>query len=146
LPELTVGLSPAGPNHPVTQHAAPPSRRVRTTDTSAIVKVHVSSVNNVPRLKPGAVALLDGTAGRYRQPVLAYQRYGRGLSVALPIQDSWLWYMHADVPVDDPAYRTLWRQLLRWITSDTPDQLKVGTSVDRVRPGGAVSIRAELSD
>jgi hypothetical protein len=78
--------------------------------------------------------------------VLAYQRFGRGLAVAMPIQDSYLWYMAADVPVEDVAHRTLWRRLLRWLTSDTPDQLRVSTSVDRVRPGGQVTIRAELAD
>jgi uncharacterized membrane protein len=143
--ELAVRLTPAGAVHPVTQHATPP-RRGEKRDSSAIVKVKVSSVNRVNRLKPGAITLLEGTAGRYRQPVLVYQRYGRGLAVALPIQDSFLWYMHADVPVGDPAFRTLWRQLLRWITSDTPEQLRVSTSVDRFRPGGTVSIRAEVSD
>jgi hypothetical protein len=106
----------------------------------------VTSVNRVTRLKPGAIALLEGNAGRYRQPVLAYQRYGRGLSVAMPIQDSFLWYMDASVPVDDATYRTLWRQLLRWITSDTPDRLRVSTSADRVRPGGTVTIRADVAD
>jgi hypothetical protein len=143
--ELTVRVTPAGLSHPVTQHAAPPRRGVRA-DSSPIIRVKVSSVNKVSRLKPGAVTLLEGSAGRYRQPVLLYQRYGRGLAVALPIQDSFLWHMHADVPVDDPAFRTLWRQLLRWITSDTPDQLNVTTSVDRVRPGGTVTIRAEVAD
>jgi uncharacterized membrane protein len=143
--ELRVRVSPAGLSHPVTQHAALPPRGVKA-DTSAIIKVPVSSVNRITRLKPGAITLLEGTAGRYRQPVLVYQRYGRGLAVALPIQDSFLWRMHADVPVEDAAHRTLWRQLLRWVTSDSPDQLKVGASVDRVAPGAAVSIRAEVSD
>ena len=144
--ELQVRVTPAGINHPVTSHAAPPARGARASDSSAIIRVPVTTVNRISRLKPGAVSLLEGSAGRYRQPVLAYQRFGRGLSDALPIQDSWLWYMHADVPVEDAAHRTLWRNLLRWITSDTPDQLTVGTSVDRVRPGGTVSIRAEVSD
>jgi hypothetical protein len=131
----------------VTLHAAPKRGVGRERgDSSPIVRVHVTSVNRVSRLKPGAVSLLEGSSGRYKQPVLAYQRYGRGLSVALPVQDSWLWQMHADVPVGDVAYRTLWRQLLRWITSDTPDQLRVSTSVDRIRPGGNVTIRAEVAD
>jgi uncharacterized membrane protein len=143
--ELAVRVTPAGASHPATQHATPPRRGVKA-DSSAIIKVPVTSVNKVGRLKPGAITLLEGSQGRYRQPILLYQRFGRGLSVAMPIQDSYLWHMHADVPVDDPAHRTLWRQLLRWITSDTPDQLKVGTSVDRARPGGTVSIRAELAD
>jgi uncharacterized membrane protein len=143
--ELNVRVTPAGLSHPVTQHAAPPRRGMKA-DSSVIIKVPVTSVNKVTRLKPGAITLLEGSQGRHRQPVLVYQRYGRGLSVALPIQDSFLWHMHADVPLDDPAHRTLWRQLLRWITSDTPDQLKVATSVDRFRPGGTVSIRAEIGD
>jgi uncharacterized membrane protein len=143
--KLTVRVTPAGATHPVTQHATPPRRGVKA-DSSAIIKIPVTSVNKIGRLKPGAITLLEGSEGRHRQPVLLYQRFGRGLSVAMPIQDSYLWYMDADVPVDDPAHRTLWRQLLRWITSDTPDQLKVGTSVDRTRPGGTVSIRAELAD
>ncbi|MGH7677178.1 MAG: hypothetical protein ACRENU_01850 [Gemmatimonadaceae bacterium] len=143
--ELNVRVTPAGTTHPVTQHATPPRRGVKA-DSSAIIRVPVSSVNKVARVKPGAITLLEGSEGRYRQPVLMYQRYGRGLAVAMPIQDSFLWYMHANVAVEDVAHRTLWRQLLRWITSDTPDQLKVGTSVDRVRPGGTVSIRAEVAD
>ncbi len=141
--ELTVRVTPAGLMHPVTQHAAPVDAR---TKGSPIVTVPVTSVNKVTRLKPGAVSLLEGVAGRNRQPVLAFQRFGRGLAVAMPIQDSYLWYMSADVPVEDVAFRTLWRQLLRWITSDTPDLLKVSTSESRVRPGGSVTIRAELVD
>jgi hypothetical protein len=145
--ELSVRLTGAGLTHPVTQHAAPKRRDGRVAgDSSPIARVAVTSVNRVTRLKPGAIALLEGNAGRYRQPVLAYQRYGRGLSVAMPIQDSFLWYMDASVPVDDATYRTLWRQLLRWITSDTPDRLRVSTSADRVRPGGTVTIRADVAD
>ena len=142
LYELTTRVTPAGSAHPVTQ----PARRRERGDTSPLVKIRVTSVNRVPRIKPAAVSLLEGTDGRYRQPVLVYQRFGRGLSVALPIQDSFLWYMHADVPVEDATYRTLWRQLLRWLTSDTPEQLRISTSTDRVRPGGTVTIRAELAD
>jgi len=129
----------------VTQQA----RRGPAGDTSAITRVPVTTVNRISRLKPGAVTLLEapsGAGGRNRHPVLVYQRFGRGLAVAMPIQDSFLWQMHADVEVGDATFRTLWRQLLRWITSETPDQLRLSTTPDRVRPGGAVIIRAELAD
>jgi len=142
--ELSVRVTPAGLMHPVTQHAAPP--RGGKGAASPITTVQVSSVNKVQRLKPGAVSLLEGTAGRTRQPVLVFQRYGRGLSVAMPIQDSFLWYMDATVPVEDLAFKTLWRQLLRWITGDTPDLMRVSTSENRVRPGGSVTVRAEVVD
>jgi uncharacterized membrane protein len=146
LVTLTARVTPAGATHPVTQHAA--TARGERGSESAIVRVPVTSVNRVSRLKPGAVSLLEGSESdsRQRLPVLAYQRFGRGLAVAMPIQDSYLWYMAADVPVEDVAHRTLWRRLLRWLTSDTPDQLRVSTSADRVRPGGQVTIRAELAD
>ena len=143
--ELSVRVTPTGAFHPVTQQA----RRGPAGDTSAITRVPVTTVNRISRLKPGAVTLLEapsGAGGRNRHPVLVYQRFGRGLAVAMPIQDSFLWQMHADVEVGDATFRTLWRQLLRWITSETPDQLRLSTTPDRVRPGGAVIIRAELAD
>ena len=40
-----------------------------------------------------------GQRGR-EQVVLAFQRYGRGKSLAFTVQDSWLWRMHAKMPVD----------------------------------------------
>ena len=36
------------------------------------------------------------TTSKQEQIVLAYQRYGRGKALALPIQDSWLWQMDAE--------------------------------------------------
>jgi hypothetical protein len=149
LVTLTARVTPAGAGHPVTQHAAPARGSARGAEGgSPIIRVPVTSVNRGARLKPGAISLLEASegTGRLRQPVLAFQRFGRGLSVVMPIQDSHLWYMSADVPVEDLAYRTLWRRLLRWLTSDTPEQLRVSTSVDRVRPGGTVMVRAELAD
>ena len=40
----------------------------------------------------------------YEQPVLVYQRYGRGLSVAFTIQDSWHWQMDPTTADDDPTF------------------------------------------
>ena len=52
--------------------------------------------------KPGATVLLTGIDERNReQVVLAYQRYGRGKALALPVQDTWLWRMHAKMAVKD---------------------------------------------
>ena len=33
--------------------------------------------------------------------ILAYQRYGAGKALAFTPQDSWMWQMHADVPLED---------------------------------------------
>ena len=62
----------------------------------------ITSVNPLRSVKPGATILLSGTDERKReQIVLAYQRYGRGKAIAFPVQNSWVWQMHADIPVED---------------------------------------------
>ena len=66
--------------------------------------------------------LLNGTDEKRRtQPVLAFQRYGRGKALALPVQDSWVWQMHASMPLEDMTHENLWRQLLRWLVDGVPD-------------------------
>jgi uncharacterized membrane protein len=132
---LAVQPSAAGRDHPVTQLAwdsLPP----------------VTAVNRVGTLKPGAVALLSGrdTAGRGEQPVLAFQRYGRGRVIALPVQDTWHWQMAAQIAVDDQKYETFWRQLLRWLADESPDRLEVAAQVEDLAPGEPVTLDVELRD
>ena len=56
--------------------------------------------------------------------MLAYQRYGRGKAIALPIQDSWLWRMDAeDRRSNDTTHATFWRRLVRWLVDGVPDQV-----------------------
>jgi hypothetical protein len=141
--ELKVEPTSAGATHAALQLAS-------TADSSAArwrTLPAITTVNRLGTVKPGATVLLRGASdGGGSQPVLLYQRFGRGLVVAFPTQDSWLWQMHADVPLEDMSHETLWRQLLRWITSDVPGQLVASTSADAVEPGEPVSIRADARD
>jgi uncharacterized membrane protein len=156
LADLTASLTPGGASHAVTQVAdgqAKSAERWRTLPA-------VTSVNRIRRVKPGAVTLIEGTvpkAGRagvpngeqlrgYEQPLLVYQRYGRGLSVAMPIQDSWTWAFGADIPIDDPTFPTFWRQLLRFLTSDVPGRVTVHARTDQVNPRTPVNLTAEVVD
>ena len=74
--------------------------------------------------RPGATTLLTGSHGdglartRSCWPI---QRYGRGKSIALTAQDSWLWQMHADVSLEDQSHETFWQQMLRWLVDGVPD-------------------------
>jgi hypothetical protein len=155
LADLAVSLTPSGLSHAVAQVAADPGKSAERWRTLP----WVTSVNRIRRVKPGAVTLIAGKVPRlgrageqggqlrgYEQPVLVYQRYGRGLSVALPIQDSWTWHMHADIPVGDMTFTTFWRQLLHWLTSDVPGRVTVHTSPDQVNPRSPVELRAEVLD
>jgi hypothetical protein len=152
---LKVRVMPAGASHAVAQVAntdAASAERWRTLPA-------ITTVNRIREVKPGAVTLLSGgvpengragapgeTVSNYTQPVLVYQRYGRGLAVAFPIQDSFLWQMDADIPIDDPTFSTFWRQLLRWTMSDVPDRVTASVPTDQVNVKTPVTIRATVAD
>ncbi len=153
--DLKPSLTPAGLGHAVTQIGA---GRMSAAEKWASLPA-VTSVNRVRRVKPGAVVLVSGTvppggrAGapgenvfRYEQPIVVYQRYGRGLAIAVPVQDDWQWKMGAEVPEDDPAFDTFWRQTLRWATSDTPTRVQARATPDQVNPRTPVQLRAEVAD
>jgi uncharacterized membrane protein len=107
----------------------------------------LTSVNPLRTLKPGATLLLSGTDEKRRtQPVLAYQRYGRGKALALTVQDSWLYQMHASMPLEDMTHENLWRQLLRWVVDAVPDSVDIHTSSERVEAGEPVTLTAEVVD
>jgi len=80
------------------------------------------------------------------QVVLAYQRYGAGKVLAMPVQDSWMWQMHATVPAEDLTHETLWRRLLRWLVDGVPDRVTASVDRDRVEAGDAVTVTANVRD
>ena len=140
---LKVALTPAGESHAVAQIAPTPSRSAERWKSLP----PVTTVNRIREVKPGAVTLVTGSiasGGRagmpgapvrsYDQPVLVYQRYGRGLSVAFPIQDSWVWQMDPNTPADDDTFSRFWRQMLRWITSDSPGRVVASLPTDKANP------------
>ena len=107
----------------------------------------LSTVNLIETIKPGATTLLSATDDRRRERVvLAYERYGRGKSVAFPVQDSWMWQMHATIRVEDQTHENFWRQLLRWLVDGVPDAVETRPLTDRVEPGQPVTLTADVVD
>ena len=104
--------------------------------------------NRIFAVKPGATTLLVGSSDALPEPqiVLAHQRYGRGRALAFTPQDSWLWQMHHDIPLEDMTHETLWQQLLRWLVQDVPGQVELSTSRDRYAPGQVVRVTAGVRD
>ena len=140
---LSVRPTRAGAVYPVTQLAE--NEKASATKWEGMPAV--TAVNQVRSVKPGATVLLTGTTDtRQEQVVLAYQRYGRGKSLAFPIQDSWLWKMDAAVPVEDMTHATFWRRLVRWLVDGVPDPVNITTSIDRVEPGEPLKLSAEVVD
>jgi len=106
----------------------------------------LSVMNHIRGVKPGATTLLAGDTGEDERVVLAYQRYGRGKAVALPVVDSWMWQFHAQIPVDDPTHETFWQQLLRWLVDGVPEYVEARTERETVEPGEQVGIVSEVHD
>lgn len=110
----------------------------------------LTSVNRLGGLRAGATTLLVGRTGSGRDasevPVLAFQRYGRGMGIVLGVQDSWLWRMHASMPLEDATHATFWRQMLRWMVEGVPDQIEIAAVPGRVAPGEPVELRARVVD
>ena len=143
LSELSVRPTRAGALFPVTQ--------IADTESASTAKWNdmpaVTTVNSVHQVKPGATILLSAADNQRKdQVVLAYQRYGRGKAIAMPIQDSWLWKMDVKVPVADTTHAMFWRRMLRWLVDGVPGQVNVTTTADRVEPGEPVKLAAEVLD
>jgi uncharacterized membrane protein len=141
--EIVVRPTPAGQSHPATQLAD------KEEDNAAKWRKlpPLTSVNNLGAIKPGASVILTGIDERGReQVVLAYQRYGRGKAMVMPVQDSWLWRMHASMPLEDLTHHTFWQRLSRWLVDGVPDRVMVSTTPDRVERGAPVTISVDVLD
>ena len=140
---MTVDPTRSGAAHAATQIAETEQASTERWKTMP----GVSSLNPITELKPGATSLLEGRADDGdRRVVLAYQRYGRGKTLAFPVQDSWIWQMHADVPLEDETHENFWRRLLRWLVDGVPTPVEATMARDHAEPGEAVEVQAEVYD
>jgi len=140
---LTVRPTRAGLNHPATQITD------RAEDVAAKWRdlPPITSINTIRDVKPGATVLLSGMDEKGRdQVVLAYQRFGKGKSLALPVQDTWLWRMDARMSEKDETFHTFWQRLLRWLVDGVPDRVVVTAAPDHVQKGEPVTLTAEVVD
>jgi uncharacterized membrane protein len=143
--EIVVRPTRAGDSHPAAQITERPE------DAAAKWKEMppLTAVNLVPvsDLKPGANALLTGVDQNGReQVVLAYQRYGRGKVLVLPVQDTWMWRMNANMAVEDMTHHNFWRRLTRWLVDGVPDRVMVSSTPDRVQRGEPITLTADVVD
>jgi hypothetical protein len=96
----------------------------------------------------GGIILARGQAEQGRgstDPILlAYQRYGRGRSMAFASGSSWRWQMEMDSK--DQTYELFWKQVMRWLVSSSPDPVMLTTDKDTYLPGESINLTAEVSD
>jgi len=108
----------------------------------------LTTLNPIRDVKPGATTLLRGSGEELDEElvILAWQRYGRGKTLAFPVQDSWMWQMHADMGVEDQTHETFWRQLLRWTADGVPQPVTLVDPPDPADPGRPVELVAQVAD
>jgi len=143
--EVDVTPTPAGFAHPAVQlDAEPEDLQARWEALPPLTIVNPLDKSDV---RPGATVLLEGLRNDGGiQVVLAYQRYGRGTSIALTAQDTWLWQMHSDVSLEDQSHESFWKQMLRWLSDGVPDAVVATAAEEEVEPGEAIALTASIRD
>ncbi len=141
--EFKVRLTGYGEDHPVTRVSlAEADNRKRWEAAPALV-----GLNPTGAAKPGATVLAQGQIPNARAPspvLLAFQRFGRGKSMALMTASTWRWRMELDSR--DNFHEMFWRQMLRWLVSDVDDPVGLETDKHSYSQEEAVVLRAAVRD
>jgi uncharacterized membrane protein len=127
-----------------------PWMRLRPTENQELERLDTMTsfqvTSKVGAPKPGATVLMTVTeeATGEEYPGLAVQRYGKGKTAAMMIGDLWRWQMRDQAQTGEQG--KAWRQLIRWLIADSPEQIEM--AVDRVPADAnqAVSIGVRVKD
>jgi uncharacterized membrane protein len=126
-----------------------PWARLRDNETDEKIRlqgmVPFQVVNRVREVKPGAsiIATVADAAGK-TNVALVVQRFGRGRTAALTIGDLWRWGMHDAASHQDMDKS--WRQLMRWLVTDVPNQVDLTVEPQSEDATGAVRLQVRVRD
>jgi uncharacterized membrane protein len=104
----------------------------------------LSDFQAIGALKPGAVVLLEAVAGQRADPLLVWQRYGRGSTWLLATASSWHWQMR--LPLDDQKHEQFWRQLLHGLASGAPARVSLRPERGVLEDDSAATLEAQVLD
>ncbi|HLH31413.1 MAG TPA: glutamine amidotransferase [Terriglobia bacterium] len=107
----------------------------------------VNDYNKTLDAKVGGIVLARGQPQQKGGPepiLLAYQRYGRGRSMALTTGSTWHWQMGMDYK--DQTHEMFWKQTLRWLVNSSPDPVMITSDKDTYLPGETVRLSADVSN
>lgn len=96
------------------------------------------------RLKPGAIVLLDAQVERGRIPLLVGQNYGRGATYILGTASTMRWQMH--LPPTDLRHEMFWRQLLHALADRAPSRVSLSSNRTVYNDERRVELQAEVRD
>jgi uncharacterized membrane protein len=94
--------------------------------------------------KPGALVLAQMNAGGRTMPMLITENFGRGRTAVLATSGTWRWQMA--MTLGDPSHDAFWRQLLRWVVTDTPGNVVASVPSQMLFDDGRVRITSDVRD
>ena len=105
----------------------------------------LQGINVTGRAKPGTTVLAVHPTLQFQGellPVLAYERYGRGRTMAITTATTWRWQMLK--PHEDTSHERFWRQILRWLTANTPTPVEILLERNHFSTGDDVKVRTRV--
>ncbi len=94
--------------------------------------------------KPGAAVLAEMIAHGRNMPFLVTENYGRGRTAVVASGGVWRWQMSQ--PLGDPTHDMFWRQLLRWLVTDSPGQVVATVPNQMLFDDGRIHLSAGIRD
>ncbi|MBT8362017.1 MAG: hypothetical protein KJO32_13790 [Deltaproteobacteria bacterium] len=107
----------------------------------------LQGINVTGRAKPGTTVLAEHPTLTFQGeplPVLAYERYGRGRTMSIMTATTWRWQMLK--PHEDTSHERFWRQILRWLTANSPTPVEIFLERNHFSTGDDVKVRARVYD
>jgi uncharacterized membrane protein len=148
------------PNHKNTFHREPATPQLTSSGRDSLItridenpEANFNRWKKLPYLmnfqeagepKPGAVVLAEMNASGRTLPLLITEKYGRGRTAVFATGGDWRWQMLQ--PVEDMSHEMFWRQMLRWLVSDTPTRVVSSAPKPVLFDDGRVHLRAEVRD
>lgn len=96
--------------------------------------------------KPGASILAVHPMHQPGAPriLLATQRFGHGRTGVLGTSTTWRWQMHLDHR--DMTHERFWRQLLRWLSLQSPEPVRITLERESFAPDEAMTMQVSVRD
>lgn len=136
-------LTGAGQRHPITRLNEDRALNQKTWNDLPLISISEA----LPGIKPGATALLEARRSMGAGmpiPLLVQQSYGSGQTLAFTATDTWRWRMRMDSKSN--AHETFWRQMLRYLVSNSPLQTEVRAEQDVYAMDDTGRIIADIRD
>jgi uncharacterized membrane protein len=136
----TAQLTSAGTDSMITRLAEDPAQNAERWKKLP----YMMNYQDPGKAKPGAATLLEMSVNNNsrRMPLLLTQNYGRGRTAVLATGGTWRWQM--SMPVEDDSHEAFWRQLLRWMVTDSPGQILTSVPSQMLFDDGHVQISADV--